>query len=440
MSLPRTSIHLDEASASDRIPHELSPEGLARSTNPDQTIVEILNVVREFTDADVAYIGEFRAGRQIIRWSSGDSASFGFHAGVGIPFDESYCSRLMTGEIGSAVPDARADDATRDLAFTERASLGSYLAVRIRLGDDRLFGTMCALTHKPRKSADRRLQHLMELVAPIAAEQIERAESHTLGLRARFDRIRQVIDAANSVRVALQPIVDLDSGEPVGYEALMRFADGRSPDHWFAEAWQAGLGIELEVLALLSALRALDDLSAGTYLSVNTSPEVVIAADLAADLDRLGVDGRRIVLELTEHAEIVDYEALIKALKPLRERGVRIAVDDAGAGFASLRHVLNINPDIIKLDVSLTRGIETDPARTALVSLFASFAARIGATIVAEGIETEIDLNALRSVGIVFGQGYLLGRPSETSHRRADIWEMSSLASSDQRIDTPYLR
>jgi EAL domain-containing protein (putative c-di-GMP-specific phosphodiesterase class I) len=279
----------------------------------------------------------------------------------------------------------------------------------------------------------------MELIALIVAEQIERAESHTLGLRARFDRIRHVLDAANSVRVALQPIVDLDRREPVGYEALMRFADGRSPDHWFAEAWQAGLGIELEVLALLSALRALDDLPTGTYLSVNTSPDVVIAAGLAGELDRLGVDGSRLVLELTEHAEIVDYDALSKALVPLRGCGVRIAVDDAGAGFASLRHVLNLNPDIIKLDISLTRGIESDPARTALVSLFASFAARIGATIVAEGIETEQDLQTLRGVGITCGQGYLLGRPAETSHGRADIWEMSSLAQ-DQRINAPYLR
>ena len=439
MSLPRTSIHLVQAGASDRDPHELSPEGLARSTNPDQTIVQILDVVREFTDADVAYIGEFSAGRQIIRWSSGDSASFGFHAGVGIPFDESFCSRLMTGEIQSAVPDARADDATRDLAFTARASLGSYLAVPIRLGDDRLFGTMCALTHQPRATADRRHQHLMELIAPIVAEQIERAESNTLGLRARFDRIRQVIDAANSVRVALQPIVDLDAREPVGYEALMRFADGRSPDHWFAEAWQAGLGLELEVLALVSALPALDDLPEGTYLSMNASPQALLTTNLADDFDRLSVDATRVVLELTEHAEIADYNALLKALEPLRARGVRIAVDDAGAGFASLRHVLNIDPDIIKLDVSLTRGIETDPARAALVSLFAAFAARIGATIVAEGIETEVDLKALRSAGIRFGQGYLLGRPDETEHRRADIWEMGSVGQ-DQRIHAPYLR
>jgi EAL domain-containing protein (putative c-di-GMP-specific phosphodiesterase class I) len=439
VSLPRNAVHIVQQDETLNNDHRFSPGALARSTNPDQTIVELLTVVREFTDSDVAYVGEFRAPRQIIRWSSGDSVSFGFHAGVGLPLGESYCSRLLAGHIPGAIHDTRDDERTRELAFTTRASVGSYLGTTIVLEGDRFFGTMCALTHEPRARSDPRYEHLMELIAPLVAEQIERAESISLGRHARFDRIRHVLDAANSLRVALQPIVHLDSREPVGFEALTRFADGRSPDHWFAEAWGAGLGLELEVAALIGALRALDGLPPGTYLSVNASPEVVIAANLHEDFDRLGIDGTRVVLELTEHAEIAEYEPLRVALEPLRSRGIRIAVDDAGAGFASLRHVLTIEPDIVKLDVSLTRGIKADPARAALASLFASFAVRIGATIVAEGIETEEDLGVLRSVGINFGQGYLLGRPEETELRTPDR-SMTTSALEEQQINAPYLR
>jgi EAL domain-containing protein (putative c-di-GMP-specific phosphodiesterase class I) len=116
-------------------------------------------------------------------------------------------------------------------------------------------------------------------------------------------------------------------------------------------------------------------------------------------------------VEITEQAQVEDYDELNVALGHLREVGVRIAVDDAGAGYASLRHILRLEPDVIKLDKSLVRNVHRDRPRRALATALISFAAEIGATIVAEGIESAEELDALRDLGVTFGQGYHLARP-----------------------------
>jgi EAL domain-containing protein (putative c-di-GMP-specific phosphodiesterase class I) len=136
------------------------------------------------------------------------------------------------------------------------------------------------------------------------------------------------------------------------------------------------------------------------------------------------------VLELTEHASVGNYGRLADALDPLRVRGVRVAVDDAGAGFASFRHILNLNPDIIKLDMALTRGIQADPVRRALASALVTFARELHAVIVAEGIETEAELKALRSLGVGYGQGFFLARPGSLPLGRITAFSLTDGPSS----------
>lgn len=147
------------------------------------------------------------------------------------------------------------------------------------------------------------------------------------------------------------------------------------------------------------------------YISINASPETFLDPRLSRIVD--GRDLSSIVFEITEHAPVSDYDELTGALDRLRAQGARIAIDDAGAGFSSLRHIVQLRPDIIKLDISLTRAIDTDVARRALASALIFFAHEISASIVAEGIETEAELQALKDLGISAGQGYLLGRPSD---------------------------
>jgi EAL domain-containing protein (putative c-di-GMP-specific phosphodiesterase class I) len=152
------------------------------------------------------------------------------------------------------------------------------------------------------------------------------------------------------------------------------------------------------------------------YLAINVSPETVLAGQLDDVLDDVAVE--RIVLEITEHAAIASYEQLAAALDPLRARGLRVAVDDAGAGYASFRHILRVRPDLIKLDMALTREIDRDHARRALASALITFARETGTSIVAEGVETFEELRTLRQLGVRVAQGYHLGRPGPLAIKR----------------------
>lgn len=251
-----------------------------------------------------------------------------------------------------------------------------------------------------------------EATARAMDELTERLQTEEERAKLRREQIRQIraVLEGRGLETAFQPVADLLSGTTLGFEALARFRAEplRGPDVWFAEAAGVGMGAELEVAAIRKALSGLGLIPAGAFLSVNVSPETATARSFLEVLSLVPVD--RVVIEITEHARVDDYEALSGALADLRRRGLRLAVDDAGAGFASLRHILRLEPDFIKLDVTITREINARPAY-ALATALHSFAIEIGATIIAEGIETEEELATLRRLGIGCGQGYYLGRP-----------------------------
>ncbi len=221
--------------------------------------------------------------------------------------------------------------------------------------------------------------------------------------------VRALIDDGR-VRVALQPVVRLADGEVVGFEALSRFG-GRVPtDRWFRGASHCGLGGELERVTLHAALALLDQLPEEVFLAVNVSPAAVHDGEVVSLLH--GCDLRRIIVEVTEHEAVSDYGATRDVLDGLRRAGARIAVDDTGAGFASLRHVLMLQPDIIKLDTSLTRDVQNNQRQQDLVVALATFAVEVGSTVLAEGIETVEQLDTLRGLQVPLGQGWHLGVPT----------------------------
>jgi EAL domain-containing protein (putative c-di-GMP-specific phosphodiesterase class I)/CheY-like chemotaxis protein len=246
-----------------------------------------------------------------------------------------------------------------------------------------------------------------ELVEELnARRRLERA------LELRRERVRAAIERDDALEIVLQPICALDGLGVVGAEALSRFRGRpkRGPDRWFAEASDVGLRTELELRAVRKALARLPELEPSLYLSVNVSPATVCSREFQRLFAHEGSD--RIVSEITEHAPVDDYKRLNASLTAIRKRGVRVAVDDAGAGFASLRHILKLEPEFIKLDIGLVAGISEDASQQALAAGLISFANKIDATIVAEGIERETELAALRDLGVEYGQGYYLGRPS----------------------------
>lgn len=242
----------------------------------------------------------------------------------------------------------------------------------------------------------------------VAAETVATQETKTL--------IQSVL-ARGPMLTAFQPIRSLPTGAVLGVEALTRFPGSpeMSPQEFFTQAALVGLGVDAEILALDTALKAAVGVPGPLYLAVNFSPGACLDPRVAKIIEGSGLGAGRIVLEITEHEPVHDYAPLAAALESLRGVGVRIAVDDAGDGFASMRHILQLRPDLIKLDRNIIAGIDKDPAQRALGAAMVGFAGQIHAVLVAEGIETEEELAAVRALGMDAGQGYLLGRPTTSS-------------------------
>lgn len=232
-------------------------------------------------------------------------------------------------------------------------------------------------------------------------------------MEARRAREREAVEAVVETRgfhLVYQPIVHLDTGDVAGVEALCRFDDGAPTEHRFRMTEELGLSAPLDLAIVEAALADFHRLPSG-YLALNLSASTICDRALQAVLEAADVPHRRLVIEITEHARIPDYAQAQQVIEALRAKGVRLAVDDAGAGWASFRHILSLHPDIIKMDRSLTRGVDVDPARRALAMALAIFAGEVGATVVAEGVETDGEVRALRLAGIHRGQGFVLAPP-----------------------------
>jgi EAL domain-containing protein (putative c-di-GMP-specific phosphodiesterase class I) len=237
----------------------------------------------------------------------------------------------------------------------------------------------------------------------VGPKRAKRRRKAAFPLRALID---QVI-ADRAFQSVFQPVVDLETREVVGFEALTRFDDGSPPELRFQEAAEVGAAVALEHATVGAALRAAAQLPPGVFVSVNASPALLLDSEGIEFADR--DDSRLLVLELTEREPVDDYGALARVLE--RFGNVQLAVDDAGAGYASLRHILALRPSYIKLDITWLRDIENDMARQALVAGINHFAMLTNCHIIAEGVETDVQCEALRRLGIDFGQGFLFGRP-----------------------------
>jgi EAL domain-containing protein (putative c-di-GMP-specific phosphodiesterase class I) len=205
-----------------------------------------------------------------------------------------------------------------------------------------------------------------------------------------------------------QPIVDLTGDDRIGVEALTRFDDGVNPCARFRHATTLGLGLELELATLHAAIDQADG-SAEGFLAVNVSPTLLVRTALLCDV--LGTASRPLVIELSEQEAVDDYDELRGAIEDL-PAGVQLSVDDAGSGFASLRHILQLRPDYVKLDRTWVHDADHDPARQALIAGVRHFADTFGAVLVAEGIEVPAERDVLVGLGVSYGQGWLLGRPA----------------------------
>ena len=314
-------------------------------------------------------------------------------------FDEPFMVEGETREIGASIGIATSfDPSDTGSELLRRADLAMYAAkMRDRKGGYEVF-------QQRTEAALRAAQYAPEdpVSDPVNVVRLHRAQ------RERAE-IRELLDSQEAIRSEFQPVIELRTGRVAGYEALSRFPTlDRAPDSVFDQAHRCGLGSFLEAIAIQSALLARgrpDD----TFLSVNISPTALMSREIAralpASLDE-------IVVEVTEQELAPETELVQEGLALVRSRGGRVAIDDAGAGYAGLRHLTDLSPDVIKIDGALIRGGAHDLHKGALVESLVSYARRIGASTCAEGVERQEDLEFAQATGVDFVQGYLLARPA----------------------------
>ena len=373
-------------------------------------ILEALSAIRTHLDMEVAYFSEFVDGRTIFRRVDAPGLEHLIKEGDSQSLDDVYCNHILEERLPELIPDTSQFPLAVSMPITQAVPIGSHASIPIRRADGTPYGMFCCLSPRPNLSLNTRDLDVLRMFADIAAKQVNTELEHNRSKREIYARIASVIDE-RAFAIAYQPIYDLSTDAVVSYEALSRFSalPYRSPDQWFNDAAMVGLGVDLELAAISAALDAFDTLPDGVSLSINASPEAIVSGELSNRIDPRFV--HRTIVEVTEHAKVADYDALHNALAPLKAAGLRVAIDDAGAGYSGLQHIIQLAPDIIKLDMSLTRGIDRDPALRALVTAMMYYARETGAIVVAEGIEMASEMQALRRLGVHRGQGYLLGKP-----------------------------
>jgi EAL domain-containing protein (putative c-di-GMP-specific phosphodiesterase class I) len=237
------------------------------------------------------------------------------------------------------------------------------------------------------------------------------------------ETVEAVLADPTLIRPVFQPIVDLRRSAIQGYEMLARLANDPSgtPLEWLAAAERHGLGDALEASLVAAGIHAREHLPRGTYLSINVSPGALVSPDVRAVLDAAPGGLEQIVVEVTEQKRVDDYNELATVLDKARAAGARVAVDDAGAGYSSLQHVLRLRPEYVKLDRGLISDADLDPAKLALIEAVGLFAGRLDAALVAEGIERRGEQETLAGLAVPLGQGFLFGRPGPSLVRDVPI-------------------
>jgi diguanylate cyclase (GGDEF)-like protein/PAS domain S-box-containing protein len=381
---------------------------------PVELVRTLLGVLRSRLGLDTAWLSWFRDGMQVFEVLDGDAEALGLSSGERSSLSGSYCVRVIDGRLPAVIPDTLANQMTLSLPVTRELGLGAYVGAPVLDAEGTTLGTVCAVSQHAKPDLTdtdlRIVRHVAELIGVLV-------ESPALPPDATADQnraIRRVV-ADRLFEVVFQAIHDVTTGQVVGVEALARFpCEPFAPTSFFAQAASLGLNIELETAIVRRVLAMMPQLPADVFVAVNISPAAALQVPWAELL--VDVDPSRVVLEITEHDAVHNYGALDDVLQAGRIRGMRVAVDDVGAGFSSFSHVLELEPEFVKIDLSITRNIDGDDARRRLAQAIAEFTGQIGATVIAEGVETQGELDAISAAGIGWAQGYHLSRPKPPAH------------------------
>ena len=375
-------------------------------TDVEQQVAGLLKTAKESLRLSVAFLSRLDGTQQHLEVVE-SSVPLLFREGVAVQQETSFCQAVLDRKLPAVMPDVKAFPEAMRLPAARLPRIRSFVSVPVTLSDGTTYGTFCAAGLTSDRDLGERDRALMEVLAAAASVLIE-PEVREQARRSEAEARLQPVLAAGGPDVVLQPIVDLATGRRVGTEALSRFPAGYgAPDVCFAEAHSVGQGHLLEGLALRRAAAHLERIDG--YVGMNVSPGTLMTPECQQLLSELPLP--RVLLELSEQEAVEDYAALSAALAPLREAGLRLAIDDFGAGFSSLRHIVLTAPDVIKLDRSIVAGVSDDPVLSTLVGSLVDFAHSCSATLVAEGVETAADADRLLALGVDCGQGWHFGRP-----------------------------
>ena len=401
----------------DRFATDLHKLGGATPDSED-VIQGALMAIRNHLGMEVAYFSEFVDGRSVFRRVDAPGLEHLIKAGDSQSLDDVYCNHILEGRLPELIPDTAREPLAQAMPITRAVPIGSHISIPIRLPDGTPYGMFCCLSPRPNPSLNERDLSTMRVFAELAAKQVHAEIEERRAYRARRGAVETVIKE-RGFEMVYQPIFNLTSMSVIGYEALCRFAPEpyRAPDLWFGDAAAVGLDVDLELQVIETASAVFDVLPAGISLALNASPRTITSGRLQDSLRAKYLD--RTILEITEHTRVENYDALHRTLSGLKSAGVKLALDDAGAGYSGLNRIVQLAPDIIKMDMSLTRGVDHDPARRALASAMIFYARETGTALVAEGIETAEELRVLQMLGVTRGQGYHLGRPGHIDRRAA---------------------
>lgn len=409
-----------DASPLPLVSKEMAPTRPERS-DTDQKVAELLRTAKSSLGLSMTFLSRLDGETQHLEVV--ESSIPLFHDGQTQPQATSLCQAILDGKLPSVIPNVAKLPEAKRLPAARFPRIRSYVSVPVSLSDGTLYGTFCAAGFTADKELSKRDEALMKVLASAAATLVEPGVQERRREAAIRERLEPVFDSGGP-SIVLQPIVAFADGIREGAEALSRFPAewGAPPDITFAEATSIGMGVELELIAVRRAITQLQEISG--YLSINFSPRTLLdprCLELLAD-----VPLERIVLELSEHYPVEDYGLITEVLNPLRAKGLRLAIDDVGAGFSSLRHIVLTSPDMIKLDRSIVDGIATDPLLQKLVNALVDFGHGSGARVVAEGVETMDDAIVLRSAGVDYAQGWYFARAG-TADQLADSYQVDDL-------------
>ncbi|KPZ52535.1 MULTISPECIES: EAL domain-containing protein [unclassified Pseudoalteromonas] len=377
----------------------------------DGKLLRLLSLVRKHLKMDVAFISEFTKTDRVFKVVDNQTNNTCVSVGNSDPICQTYCKKISDNDLEPIIPNTQKHPITKAMPVTNKLNIGSYIGVPIVLASGKTYGTFCCYKTTYDENLNNKDLAFLKLISELASELIEqKAQSDTISNDTKI--LIENIIKTNAITIYYQPIFNLATNRLSGYESLSRFFTEpyKTPDVWFKEADNLGLGEALEILAIQNTLHCMDELAPHTYVTINTSPAHILSGAINNVLKN--VDCTRIILEVTEHSPITNYQAMRAALEPLRAKGVKLAIDDVGAGFSSFQHILELEADIIKLDISLTKNINNDRRKFLLAKALCGFAKAINCSIVAEGIENEDELFTLRKLNVDNVQGYFIGRPA----------------------------